>query len=505
MLSTHTNKKLNLSIINTILIVMVIVFAYTYEVRSLHQLWVDSYTYTHGYLVLAISIYLLYKLPIIKILSTAKPSPTIGLILLITVVPFLFAKAGEIKTVQLLVFPFILLFSLGTYLGTKATLQLAFPILILLFSVPIWDDFSPLFQAITVIVNQALLWVFNIPAQIDGLYISLPVGTFFVAGGCSGVKYILVALFLSSVYSYLYVASHKGKASLILTALALSMFSNWIRVFGIILAGHLTNMESPLIKDHEWWGWVIFFLFTLLPLYFIANKIERTFPPVNINPPTTNKEAHDQSKLKLIVTAIYVIVVITTPNLLLASDQSPPTNASNSIYPPASKNNWLGPLFENTPWNAQFTKPDSELNSSYIKKNNKVHLSITHYQTQSQGKELIYYQNKFYEEDHFKLLQSSTTEVNANISSVNELLLENKEGKQIVIWHWYLIGEKTYTTPIKVKLAGALSRIQGDQSGTWLSVSSQCTTQKECNANRTLMENYIDTFDTFLMRPIETN
>ena len=499
---THTNKRLNVSIINTLLIIVALTYAYAFEIKSLHQLWVDSYTYTHGYLVLALSLYLLYKLPVKKILSNAQPSIIIGIMLLFTAIPFLLAKAGDIKTIQLFLFPFIILFSLGSYLGLKSTIQIAFPILILLFSVPVWDDLSPIFQAITVAVNQVLLWVFNIPAKIDGLFISLPVGTFFVAGGCSGVKYILVALLLSSVYSYLYLSSYKERIFLIVTALALSMLSNWIRVFGIIVAGHLTDMESSLINDHEWWGWLIFFAFTLLPLYFISQKIELQTSAIK---QTVHTEMKDQSGLKLIASTLIIIAIVIAPSLLLSSNTKPSIDLLSVIHPPKSKSNWVGPLYEIKPWNTQFINPDAVLNGSYIKNNNEIHLSVNYYHTQTQGKELIYYQNKFYNEDNYSLLKSSIIDIQSPAYIVNELLLKGVDDTRVIIWYWYLIGNKTYSNPLKVKLAGAINRIGGSQAGTWLSISSPCTTDKECTERREQMTNFIQTFESDLKVAIKPN
>jgi hypothetical protein len=51
----------------------------------------------------------------------------------------------------------------------------------------------------------------------------------------------------------------------------LSLASNWIRVFLLIMIGHWSNMQSPLIADHGWFGWVLFA--GMLVIFFAAVRI----------------------------------------------------------------------------------------------------------------------------------------------------------------------------------------------------------------------------------------
>jgi EpsI family protein len=58
---------------------------------------------------------------------------------------------------------------------------------------------------------------------------------------------------------------------------ALSIVSNWVRVYTIILAGHLSHMQSYLVRvSHYSYGWVIFMVTLLL---FFAYVRYRAKPP----------------------------------------------------------------------------------------------------------------------------------------------------------------------------------------------------------------------------------
>lgn len=144
--------------------------------------------------------------------------------------------------------------------------------MLLIFAVPVWDDLSPLLQHITVFFNNIFLQLAGIQATIKEFYIMLEVGTFLVEDGCSGVRYLMVALFLASFYGQLHYRSYMATVQLVLISALLSMLANWIRVFGIIAAGHYTNMETSLVEDHELFGWVVFVIFTLIPLFYISGS-----------------------------------------------------------------------------------------------------------------------------------------------------------------------------------------------------------------------------------------
>ena len=76
--------------------------------------------------------------------------------------------------------------------------------LLMLLAIPIWDFLIDPLRIITVVIVQNSLEWLEIPALIDGFFITLPVGRFVVEGGCSGLNYMLTSLTLGLVYSMRY-------------------------------------------------------------------------------------------------------------------------------------------------------------------------------------------------------------------------------------------------------------------------------------------------------------
>jgi exosortase/archaeosortase family protein len=55
--------------------------------------------------------------------------------------------------------------------------------------------------------------------------------------------------------------------------LLLALLGNWLRIISIVIVGHVTEMQSPLVSDHGTFGWLIFA--ALLTIWMMAmNKIE---------------------------------------------------------------------------------------------------------------------------------------------------------------------------------------------------------------------------------------
>lgn len=139
--------------------------------------------------------------------------------------------------------------------------------------VPFWGVLGPVLQAITVMANAAMLSMTDINAKIEGTYITIPSGVFEVAAGCSGIKYLESGVLIAAIYGLLFLRTWRARAVAIALAAILSMISNWLRVVGLIIIGHRTEMQSPLIEDHNMYGWVIFAV-TLSIFFVAARRIE---------------------------------------------------------------------------------------------------------------------------------------------------------------------------------------------------------------------------------------
>ncbi len=472
------------------------------EWQSFFHLWYDSIVYNHGFLVLGGVLFLLYRRRESLTALTINGSP-LGLFLLTgSIAVLILSQAADIRVFRLMLAPLIIIFWGWSIWGKAFVTSAGGPILLLIFAVPLWDDFSPILQHITVFFNTILLQGADIPATIHEFFIILEVGTFLVENGCSGVRYLMVALFLAAFYGQLYYRSNTRIVLLIVIAGLLSMVANWIRVFGIIAAGHYTNMETSLIEDHELFGWVIFVVVTLVPLFFISGKLEQSPSITDDNASQPKPETgRANAKYTSIKWPVIASILLLLPPLVPAALDARTESLASSWAPrlPVPDSDWSGPLRHASIWQPDYIKPDIDLGGVYVSDDlEQVQLQITGYRRQAQDKELIAYGNQLFDREEWKLVSKTSRTLNSNHSvspdTVNETVIQkNGDGSYVILWSWYQVGDQLTRSRIEVKIKGALNKLKGDARGALWALAGRCEGSKnpDCTSQRLIFERFL--------------
>lgn len=140
----------------------------------------------------------------------------------------------------------------------RGTLQSTLAPGLLLLAAPIWNLGVPLLQQLTIAANAALLGLFDIPALVVGDAVQLPAGSFVIEGGCAGLRFQLAALTLIAAIGLWQRLALPALCAWAAGAVLLALALNQLRVFAIILIGNATGMQSALVDDHAWFGWLLF-------------------------------------------------------------------------------------------------------------------------------------------------------------------------------------------------------------------------------------------------------
>jgi EpsI family protein len=118
--------------------------------------------------------------------------------------------------------------------GPSHLRRLAFPILFLLFMIPIWETLTGSlhepFQLLAADLGSRLLRGLGIPAFRAGTYIQLPTVILEIARVCSGVNYLIAVFATSIAGSYLFLDTWPRRLTLILFAVLVAIFANSLRV-----------------------------------------------------------------------------------------------------------------------------------------------------------------------------------------------------------------------------------------------------------------------------------
>ncbi|MBX9860985.1 MAG: exosortase A [Sphingomonas sp.] len=145
-----------------------------------------------------------------------------------------------------------------TLLGPQVARGLLFPLLYAYFLVPFGEGLEGPLQQVTVAMTIPLLHLAGVPAQVDGVLITIPNGYFEVAEACSGAKFVIAMFAYGVLVANVCYVSWGRRAAFLAMALVVPVIANGLRAFGTIYAAHLTSVEAATGFDHIVYGWVFF-------------------------------------------------------------------------------------------------------------------------------------------------------------------------------------------------------------------------------------------------------
>ncbi|QDO99986.1 exosortase [Thalassotalea sp. PS06] len=312
------------------LLLGLIVLIAAVNVPILKTLWRHSFddgTYSHAYLIPVICGYLFYDAAKQGKLELRERFSLLSLFVLLG------SCALLILTVRAQIslgywFSLLLVTASASMMVFNTRIALLFPTAYLIFLMPMWGALTGILQDMSVAAATFMLQFTNIPFYVEQQFISLPAGTFEVANGCSGLRYLLVSLAISSLYIYLYIRNWRSGAIFFGFAIFGALFTNWIRIVSLILIGQYTNMESELMTDHNNFGWYLYIPF-MFALFYLGNKL------ADDNEKSADNSASDTSvnKVSAILTAF--LVVSSSSTLLMSGRDTVDIATASDQYPSA--------------------------------------------------------------------------------------------------------------------------------------------------------------------------
>ena len=233
-----------------------------------NEVWVDDGTYSHGYLSMLLVFYVIYcernNLPTPRI----NISGIYTVLLLITVFAAYMANDLGQHFVYRCLFLIAALCIIRALFDKDESRFFIIPFLLLSLALPLWGLTLPPLQYISVLLVGMGINFTGLEVMIQGFYISIPNGTFQVADGCSGLRYLLVGATLVVFYWYMYFKSTKSFYKLLAFNILLGLITNWLRIGYLVYVGHASHMNDPLMTDHNMLGWYIFIVPVVLTFFY---------------------------------------------------------------------------------------------------------------------------------------------------------------------------------------------------------------------------------------------
>jgi EpsI family protein len=445
-------------------------FCYYPTAISFNNRWTSSDgAYTLGYplLVLCLMLVLRQARPVVN--SAIEPYWPAAIPLLALSLLWLFGRISDVMVLQQLAMPALVLLFITALLGRKVGNLLRFPFVLFYAAVPIWDVFNEVLQQITVAVCNLGLTIVGIPAFIEETQITIPAGTFQVAGGCSGLNYLLMLGTIGALFGHFFYRLFWHKVLLLIVAVVFGLLCNWVRVLSLVFVGHTTDMQSPLLGDHEAMGWITFSI-CLIPFFYVATQIEtrdRNRVPAAIAP-QEQQQAH-WSWLLIVFAA--TTAAIAGPVLYASADKSVIDSELLGRTLSKSQNTLINYSLE-PGWTPAYQNFDQHLVLQFLSKHPEMQVHLITYYSQEQGKELIQWGNDISDNRKWKIVSEQRQQAKSG-ATANVVNLRSLTGKAEVVY-WYSVGGIATASPLLAKVYQLPAFLLGREEASLLAIFYPC-------------------------------
>lgn len=441
-------------------------------VETMVQTWWTVTTYSHGFVIVPVSGYLIWRQRARLAGIPPRPRP-LGLVLIAgAAFAWLMGEfAGVTVLTQLAWIAMAQALVLSIY-GWPATRCVLFPLAFLFFAVPIGNVLIPHLQDLTAWFAVAALRASGIPVYRDALYMHIPTGSFFVAEACAGIRFLISTIVLGTLIAHVAFTSWWRRILIVAVAAVLPILANGIRVYGIVMIAHLSDHQRAVDADHLVYGWLFFAVVTLsflaIALAFretdaraAGESPSATIPPATI-PPAEHPSSGGRRRagpLALVCAAAAAVLLAAVAPLYSHATIGDADVAPLLWQPDGAQ--WR-PAGESPAWRPRFAEADQEILRTYTDGGNTVDLYLALYGTQRQGKEAVNEMNTFADDERWTAVGggTGTAIIGGKTVSIRSARLR-AGGARRLVWYWYWVDGALTADPILAKLYEARARLKG--------------------------------------------
>jgi exosortase A len=246
------------------LVFALVLILYRETALAMVTIWYRSETFTHGFVVLPIVLWLVWRKRIQLATMTPRANPYLLLPLAGLALLWLLGDLVAVNSVTQLAMVAMLVLAVPTVLGISVAAEIAFPLAFMFFAVPIGEFMMPQLMEWTAEFTILALRATGVPVFREGLSFVIPSGHWSVVEACSGVRYLIASLTVGTLYAYLNYQSTGRRLLFVAVAILVPVVANWMRAYMIVMLGHLSGNTIAVGVDHLIYGWVFFGIVILL-------------------------------------------------------------------------------------------------------------------------------------------------------------------------------------------------------------------------------------------------
>ena len=444
----------------------------------LYEQWADfvNITYTHGWLILAVCIALLWQARGELAAAPAQPWPLAAAALAGAIAVWLIGYRASMEDAYITVFPALFWLAAAAAFGWPVARLLIFPVAFFYFAIPSWSQLADPLQSLTVLAMRAFLGVTGPHAQIDGALIHIPNGSFVIEEGCSGLHFLIVGLAVAALHGELRGDPPRTRLAQLALMTGLSLLANWVRVYTVIEAGYLTDMRSYLVSvSHYWFGWGVFAV-ALVAFFWLSTWFSPAAAPVPrarvapaIAPPGARRE------LAGFVIALALLAGLPALSALVRDSRPLPRLTPETPAAPAP---WVARAPDTQSlWVPVFAGADAQTRAVFAGAGGEaVELYRARYVEQRQGAELVGDTSSLFGE---YLIPIAHQDVASARGAFRETELAAPGDGRSLIWSHYVIGRRVLVRGLSEQIWYGVSALASRPPASVLALRVECTADCE--------------------------
>lgn len=369
-------------------------FLYFDTAKAIVLIWSRSETFTHGFVVPPIVVWLIWRQRQALRHLTPKPSAVGFLLLTGAAFAWLVGDLAAIDAVMQLAFVSMVVLLVPALLGVSVVRAIAFPLAFLFFAVPIGEFAMPQLMVWTADFTVLALRLSGIPVFREGLQFVIPSGNWSVVEACSGVRYLIASLTVGTLFAYLNYQSTSRRVVFIAVSLVVPIVANWLRAYLIVLLGHLSGNKLAAGVDHLIYGWVFFGVVILL-MFMIGSRWSEPEPEITSINTKVHAASPSISPIQYGLVATLLLVILVVPRVALrVIDQSDSTTATPQLaVPQTMSQGWTASVAPGLGWQPAFQNPSAQFQTGYTLGDQSVGLYLAFYHHQGPHRKLVSSEN----------------------------------------------------------------------------------------------------------------
>ena len=454
-------------------IVAVLVLAlFRFEVSDAVQVWWNYPTYSHCFLILPISAWLVWRIrpQLAQLTPVLAPKAlfAVPFILLIWLAGN-FGTMNEVRQFAVISLLVIVIFAL---LGPRIFRAVLFPVLYLFFLVPFGQYLIPPMQQFATAFTDAGLSLLGVPHYTEGTTIELANGRFEIAEACAGLRFLIATVALGVLFAHMTYRRWHKIALFMIACIVVPLIGNGLRCLGIIELAHMTNNQLAVGADHLIYGW-IFNTAILLVLMVVGLRFRDEI--VEVDPARASPVGAESSRIWIISTAVACVLAVAVGPVFAVWHEVKPIEMNPNIvtgqlgldgWTDKAPGTWRPIYGADALWITKF-------NPSSLASGESIDVAVAYYARNRVSRSLVATTNRLWDSGIWRQVDARnlSTHIGRDTVQVKESVITSGPEQRLIWWTYWMDGTFT-TSSMTIKLLQLKTVFTGNEAAALIAFST---------------------------------